>query len=46
MRTLIISPVLWRVLGGFAVGTLLTFGLSVGHEGALVPYGTTMELSS
>ena len=46
MRTLLISPTLWRLLGGFAVGAVMTLGLSVGQDPAPTYEGTTLEVMS
>ncbi len=40
------SPLLWRMLGGFAVGTVLTLGLGVVGEPAAPPSGVTLEVQS
>ncbi len=40
------SPLLWRLVGGFAVGTVLTFGLSAVGQPTPPPGGTMLELRS
>ena len=45
MRTLIHSPLLWRLVGGFAVGTAMTFGLAA-QDGAPPSPGAAVEMLS
>ncbi len=46
MTTMMASPLLWRVLGGFAFGTILTLGLGALGDAPPPPTGVQMELAS
>ena len=46
MTTMISSPLLWRVLGGFAFGTALTLGLGTLGDAPQPLTGVQVELTS